>query len=934
MLGIMLEKMWHKRWMNISLLLGCILLVATAVSFPLYEEAAYTRMLKDEFNAYVSQTGKWPAVFNMSMSARRAPGGGSLVTMENFSKNIYGEVGVKEKETSVFYYFSRNDVHSEMVRSDRTATAARFGAKTGMEDHVTIVSGEMYSPGGLTEDGAIEAVISQNCMVDSGFLVGETIVADNLKDVKGNPLRFYIKGIFVRSDDNDYYWQDDFGYVSDMLMMNYDLFKTMFTGENAEKYTILCRYTSMFEYADITADRIDSISERTDYFLNRSSYTNVIAEPPFLSVIKTYNNKHLRIAATLRILQIPVLIMLAAFLLMISGQMYEMEKSEISVIKSRGSSRAQIFRLYLYQSLVLTFAGAFIGIPLGMLLSRLLGAARTFLTFDFSDKLDVRVTPYSGAYALGAVLVALLCLTIPAIKHSKVSIVNLKQQNALKKKPLWEKLFIDVIFTGVAFYGYYNFKRNSGNMAESVLNNKSLDPLLYLSSSLMIIGLGLFFLRIKSKVIKLIYIIGKKHWKPASFVSFMENIKNSGKQQLIMLFLIMTVSLGMYHSTVAGTIVENAVKNTDYIDGVDLVLKESWPATVDSNGVPTGKFREPDSSKYVSASFVKDYTKVIFDPLAKATGGSKGTYTVTLMGINTKEFGGITYVDKYLNNKHYFTLLNELAEVSNGAIVSSNFRDKLGYNIGDRVNLKHENGKTGNSVVVLDFFDYWPGYAAETLIQQPDGKVYTASNYLVVANIGFVSDKLDQYPYEMWISTRDGYKKSDILNWIDENKVRLKKYRNRDEDLSATKSDPLLQGTNGVLSMGFVVTLVLCAVGYLIYWIMSLKERELVFGVLRASGFHMRELFHMLFNEQVFCGILSIAAGFGIGTLTSALFVPILQKAYATEGQVLPLILYSNMADLVRLMAVILGVMVLCLVVLTVMLLRMNVTKALKLGED
>ena len=115
---------------------------------------------------------------------------------------------------------------------------------------------------------------------------------------------------------------------------------------------------------------------------------------------------------------------------------------------------------------------------------------------------------------------------------------------------------------------------------------------------------------------------------------------------------------------------------------------------------------------------------------------------------------------------------------------------------------------------------------------------------------------------------------------------------------------------------------------------MALKERELVFGVLRASGFHKKELFHMLINEQIFCGLFSILAGFGIGKLTSFLFVPILQKAYATTDQILPMTLITNQWDLIRLIAVIVTMMTACLAFLTVMLFRMNVAKALKLGEE
>ena len=49
MLGVMLQKLWHKKWMVVCLLLGIVLLVATVVSFPMYRKAAYDRMLADEF---------------------------------------------------------------------------------------------------------------------------------------------------------------------------------------------------------------------------------------------------------------------------------------------------------------------------------------------------------------------------------------------------------------------------------------------------------------------------------------------------------------------------------------------------------------------------------------------------------------------------------------------------------------------------------------------------------------------------------------------------------------------------------------------------------------------------------------------------------------------------------------------------------------------
>ena len=120
----------------------------------------------------------------------------------------------------------------------------------------------------------------------------------------------------------------------------------------------------------------------------------------------------------------------------------------------------------------------------------------------------------------------------------------------------------------------------------------------------------------------------------------------------------------------------------------------------------------------------------------------------------------------------------------------------------------------------------------------------------------------------------------------------------------------------------------------LIYWIMSIRAREMVFGVLRACGMHKGEIFKMLFMEQFFSGVCAVFAGIGIGKMTSAMFVPMLQRTYAAANQILPMRIISDAGDQMRLYGGILSAMLICLVVLTVLVFRLNITKALKLGEE
>ena len=932
MLRIMLEKMWQKKWMNLSLLLGCILLIATTVSFPLYQKAAYDRMLQDEFINFMSEEGNWPMVIYMTANCQKDKKD-TIGKMERYATEIYDLMEIPEYQTIFSYSIFRATVNSEIKRDDAADMTLSLSAMTGLEDHAKLVTGEMYSESGVDENGAIEVIVPEATLTSRGLIVGESLTYDKMTTVDGDPITIKVIGVFTGSRTEDFYFQQYPDKMFDVCMMNPNLFREMFTGDNASNYNIKVDFYDMFDYRQVTASQIGHINETTSYLCNESAYKSVIKAPAYQSILEEYEFKRIRITTTLMILQIPVLVLLASFLLMISGQMYEMERNEISVIKSRGSSRSQILLLYVYQGLFLTVIGALIGVPLGALFARILGSTRNFLEFDLSQSLNVTYTSEAFLYVLIAMLITLLSISIPAVKHSKVSIVNLKQQKAVGKKRLWEILFLDVVLIGVSLYGFYSFRKSLQNISDTVLSGKSLDPLLYISSSLFIVGMGLFFLRIQPYIVKLIYLCVQKICGPAGYISFMENIKNGRKMQLIMLFLIMTISLGMFHATVARTILENAASNRDYLDGADIVLKEYWPMMTDESGTPTGVYIEPDISKYMTMDFANSFTKVYYDDKAYIKQGKNDRTMTTILGIHTKEFGSITHMERDLNDLTYHEYLNELAGVQDGILLSRNFESVQGVAVGDMFTYYTGAGKamTGK---VIDFVDYFPSYSPTVTVINADGNADTQQNYLIVAHYSYLKKNLGVQPYEVWISLKDDADPDAMYNFIEDRNIRVTKYINKAEDMDKTMTDPLLQGTNGVLTMGFVVTILLCAVGYLIYWIMSIRERELIFGVLRACGFHKNEIVKMLINEQIFSGLFSVLAGIGIGKLTSMMFVPMLQASYATSDQVLPMKLITRASDLYRLYGIIAAVMLTCVMVLIFLLFRMNVTKALKLGEE
>lgn len=457
-----------------------------------------------------------------------------------------------------------------------------------------------------------------------------------------------------------------------------------------------------------------------------------------------------------------------------------------------------------------------------------------------------------------------------------------------------------------------------------------------MGSSLFIVGLGLGALRLQPLLLGAVYALGRRFWGPASYISFMENNKNGRKQQFIMIFLIMAVSLGMFHATAARTILENALENRAYLDGADYIVKEVWE---DNSGLMNGeaeaefRYYEPDFDKYARLEGISSYTKVVYDPKAYVELEGNRRQNMVLMGIHTKQFGESTKMPPGLTEKHYYEYLNELALQPDGVLASADLRDVCGYRVGDVITYC-DGRKNKAKGKIVDFFTYWPGYVPSVLERNPDGSVSRQLRSMVVAPIDTLVTKWGTVPYEVWMKAEDSGDGREFYRWVDQEEVRLVRYVDRGADLEAVIVDPLLQGTNGILTMGFLVVIVLCGVGYLIYWILSIRSREMLFGILRAGGMHKGEIFHILLNEQIFCGGYSVAAGILIGSLTCRLFVPILQNAYTAADQVLPLRLITEEGDMVRLYGVVGAVLALCLLVLLGLVRKLNVAKALKMGEE
>lgn len=934
MFSLMLQKILHKKWMVICLLIGNILLMAVAVSHPMYRVSSFQKMLTDEFEQYKEDNQCWPATFSVKYGSIKGGAGIGYNTMEEEAIKAVDKLRVGTKADVAVYQLSSQKGLAKVARDGEKDKRITLGAISKMNEHVELLYGD-FPADTLADDGAIEVMVSDELMVTKDILLQDEFTFDSLSLPDGRKCVIRVVGVFRPVEEDSLYWELASDYVHTQVMASEILYRNTFFGEGVEnQYSMSAIWRYALDYENIDITDVTYLLRTLDGFERSENLKGRISEDAYKQILSDYSSKATRIEATLTILQIPVLLLLCAFLYMISGQMLQMEQNEISLMRSRGASKRQILSLYVMQSSFLGILSMIIGIPLGALFCKMLGSATAFLQFSAVRSLEVRYAADIWLYGIAAFLVSVIMTTIPVLSYSGISIVNLKQSRSRQKKSLWKRMYLDIILLAISLYGYYSFKRSVGQMTEDVLTGRSLDPLLYISFSVFILGAGLFVARIQPWILKGWFALFKNHMKPSTYTSVIGAIRTGKKQEFIILFMILTVSIGISNTMIARTIVLNAVNNTRHVVGADITLKEKWSdnaAAVMHDPSLKLTYLEPDFSRYEVIPGVETATKVICDSNGKVEDGSV-KLDVTIMGIKSKGFFDVTVMEDGLLPYSYIEYLNMLSVEPQAVLVSENFMIKHGYRLGDRIVFKNSDDKTATGYI-YGFFNYWPGYEPVSYSLGEDGSVQTTDRYLIVSNLSYLNDKWGVYPYQVWMDVSDGGE--GLYEWIENQPtLKLTALEDMEKEEEAIVRDTMFQGTNGILSMSFIVILLLCCVGYLIYWIMSIRSRELLFGVLRAMGMRKKEITWMLVVEQICSGLFAIVAGGGIGILASNMFVPMIQQAYAASEQVLPLKLITRTGDLVQLFAVIGIMLCVCLAVLGRIVSKMNISSALKLGED
>ena len=368
----------------------------------------------------------------------------------------------------------------------------------------------------------------------------------------------------------------------------------------------------------------------------------------------------------------------------------------------------------------------------------------------------------------------------------------------------------------------------------------------------------------------------------------------------------------------------------------------------------TTGYVERDFSRYEELSGVKTATRVLINEKAKFTVDKTTASNVTLMAIEPYKFATTAWFRNDLLPVHWWNYTNALQNFPSGIIISRALADAFEIELGDAVETKWS-GNDNVAATVVAIVDYWPGInpnESQKKVVSPaeernsrDSKeddetsdaevsVSYATKYFMIMNYNYIYNLTDLEPYEVWMDLEDDATSEQLYADISEKRIPVEYITDSSQRLIAEKNEPQLQGMNGALTMSFVIIMIMTIIGFLIYWILSIRSRTLQFGILRAMGVTFREIIGIIGYEQILVSGVSIAMAFIIGGITSDLFVPLFRSMYSPIEQIPPFRVAALQSDYIKIYVIIVLMLGGGFAILGNLIKKLDINKALKLGED
>ena len=585
------------------------------------------------------------------------------------------------------------------------------------------------------------------------------------------------------------------------------------------------------------------------------------------------------------ILMIEVVALILFFTSMMVELLVERQSGAIATLRSRGASRRQIFGSFVTQSLGLGLIALLIGpflalLAVYLLVQSILGTTGQFaLNTALGDTQGVVLL--LGTYAVIAVVVAILAMSIATYRAVGVDVLALRRESARSNtRSLWQRFNLDVVAVIVALAGYgISLYLNTIPGLDAQTKVLVQSPLTLIAPTFLLLAGILILLRIFPFLLRLGAILATRG-RGASAVLALGQMSRAPRQSVRMaLLLALATAFAIFSLMFTASQAQRISDVAAYQVGADF-----------SGSIPDATTTQAITRDGTALKQIRGVTSVTLGYTHHATTVGQNVTPVEIHAVDADTFAqSAVWNDASVplaSLMQQFVAKRVRAEASNTmpAIVDALTWNRLGLSQGTYFTLQagSSTSTTDGTItfVAMARVSHIPTVNDSTEPEDssssplPGGIMVDYKSYAVVYKQ--VIGQLLPVNY-VWLRTHDDAASvANVRTALTKNDPQVNPLLDRHALIDGLNSDPLTLDLIGELALGASTALLLALLGNLLASWLSASNRLTNFAILRAMGTSPSQVANVLTWEQGIIYVTALVLGVIFGGLLAFTAIPAL----------------------------------------------------------
>lgn len=720
-------------------------------------------------------------------------------------------------------------------------------------------------------------------------------------------LNLYVAGIFDPIAGSDSFWHgetfapepsgDGDSILFPMLVSNETFIASVARAASDPAYNdaILQESSEAFWYYDFNESRfdinhLDDLINRLNNALNAvaanevGSPSGAVDQPTAtgpIVLLQLYRDRITLLQLPLQSLTFLIVSLALFFVSLMSDLLVDSQLNGISILRSRGASRLQIFSSLLVQSAGLALTALILGPLLAILLAGLLArltlstAGQGAIGLIASNVVQMAWEQHWAALITAGA--AILTMMIAFSRTIQLNIQVTRHESARSTRlPLWQKLRLDIVALVIAFTGFgFSLYITRPGVLDAHVRLLIWPPAILIGVTFLLLGCMLLLLRILPLFLNLAASGAARGRGATAMLALAQTARAPGRSVRMTLLLALAIAFTLFTLTFNASQLQRIPDEAAFQVGSDF-----------SGALPTAAITRNLDQQVAAYQQIPGVTSVTIGLEQSETTyppGSGGM--MELLAVDARSYANTMIWTPQDSSQPAAPLMSKLVALRASAltskmvpaIVDASAAQVLHLAIGTSFTLLANYHNPVNFITIAEV-QHIPTIS-DTSENNGTGDSSSQGGILVdyasYDSVYRAAYNIDVGATNIWLRTQDDPRSlASVRAALSKGYLQLDGLNDRRAIIESLSHDPLYVALTGSLGIGILVVLLLALVGNLSTLWLQARSRLTNFALLRALGSTSRQIASLLVLEQSMVYGMAIGLGIVFGFLLSFLVLP------------------------------------------------------------